>query len=995
MSASRPQSGKPDGRNTGAAPSEDDALVLAAGVSLPSSTRVTPMLRQWLAAKAKAKDAILLFRMGDFYELFGDDARLAGEVLDLNVTTRDRDKGEDAMPMAGFPHPAAPSYIARLIGAGFKVAVCDQMEDPALAKGIVKRDVTRVVTPGMVTDDESLDTKSHNFLVGVVDGQKQDVSDIGARRVPPWVGPDQRRFGVCALDVSTGELFCTVVQGERGLVDELARLGPRELVVDERLLPVPPSGADGGDVLAAPATPSFSEDPQGNPSGPDVSLAARLASILPRTAGGQQRLERREGPHSLRLVPGLGAPDAWLQEAPRKPALLAAELCLRYAEETGQGTLPRHLRPPLGYAVDARLLLDSTTRSHLDLCGPSGDLRRHGTLLWHVDRTRTAAGGRRLLRRLLEPSTSLEVIAAGHDRLQVLVDDGALRDTLQDSLSGMSDIDRLVGRAANGRAGPRELARLGRALERLPTLCAGLFGHEAWAQQITPLADAIESCSLVCERLLRAVADDAPIALGDERAFREGYDDDLDALMLLTGNSQAEIAGLEAREREATGIPSLKVRFNNVFGYFIEVTKTHQAKVPAHYTRKQTIANGERFITDELAGLQEKLEGADGRRRRREAELLFDLKELVAVHAAALLKVSAFAADVDATLSLADVAIADRCVRPTLLPAAERSLSLVDVRHPVVARLCAARGETFVPSTVSLSPERQMLIVTGPNMAGKSTMMRQVALAQLLSQAGAFVPAASATLSVCDRIFTRVGADDDTASGRSTFMVEMTETSHILRGATPESLVLLDEIGRGTSTFDGLAIAWAVAEHLHDEVRARTLFATHYHELCSMSGHLDKLHNVHVAVIERGDSIVFVRTLKDGPAGKSFGIQVARLAGLPTMVVARAREVLSHLEGDPDEVATSTSTSTSPHRRSLPKAMVRRITPQMSLFTGAPDTSSELDADDVDADDLRGPSLTPAVQAVLDALRETDVHRLTPLQAMNTLATLVDKARKV
>ena len=916
--------------NTGAAPSEDDLLVVKSGTTLPPNTKITPMLRQWLAAKAKAKDAILLFRMGDFYELFGDDARLAGGVLDLAVTSRDRDKGDGAMPMAGFPHTAAPGYIARLIAAGMKVAVCDQLEDPALAKGIVKRDVTRVVTPGMVLDDESLDARSNNFLVAVVTGAFDDGSD------------DKHRFGLAALDVSTGELLCTTASSEAALVDEVQRLAPRELVVD--------------DALAQP-------------------LVARLVGDT-RPGLPARRLERRTAPAKRRLVDALGAPDAWLLEAPHRPALLAAELALVYAEETGQGVLPKHLRSPVAFSLDERLLLDTTTRAHLELCGPSGDLRRPGTLLWHLDRTKTAAGGRRLLRLLLEPSASLVEIEGRQDRLAVLVDDAGLRARLLEQLTSLADVERLVARAANGRAGPRELWRLGQTLLRLPTIASLLFEHEPWALLLSPLGMSIEACSVVSEVLDRALVADAPQALGDEHVFREGYDLDLDALWLLTTDGQGAIAALEAKERDLTGIASLKIRFNNVFGYFIEVTKSHQAKVPARYVRKQTIANGERFITDELAALQEQVEGADSRRRRREAELFAALLQQVRDHARELSTLATFVADVDAVLSFAEVAVSDRCVRPAVLPKEKRCLVLDEARHPVVERLCRERGESYVPSTIELDGERQILVVTGPNMAGKSTLMRQVALCQLLAQAGAFVPAKTATLSLCDRIFTRVGAADDTATGRSTFMVEMTETSHILRGATPYSLVLLDEIGRGTSTFDGLAIAWAVAEHIHDAVHARTLFATHYHELTALSASLDRLKNVHVVVKEWGDDIVFVRSLADGPAGRSFGIQVARLAGLPVTVVARAREVLAHLEGD-DIPAHAAPTKGLPRSQRRPSPTA----PQMSLFGGAPAAEADVVVDD------RLVKFAERVKAV-------DVNRLTPMQAMNVLAELVDQARK-
>ncbi len=890
---------------TGAAPSDDDLLIKHAGVTLSATTKVTPMLRQWLEAKAKAKDAILLFRMGDFYELFGDDAKVAGAALDLAVTTRDRDKGADAMPMAGFPHPAAPGYIARLIAAGFKVAVCDQLEDPATAKGIVKRGVTRVVTPGMVIDDESLDAASNNFLVAVLGGA---------------AGP----FGVSAIDVSTGEIIATVAESAGVLRDELSRLSARELVSTDEV----------ADVVAA---------------------------AVARPGGGASARHERRPAAPRRLMMGLGTPDAWLREHPL--ALDAVELGLAYVEETGQGKLPRHLRPPVGYALDDRLILDATTRAHLAVAGPPGETRRAGTLLWHVDKTRTAAGGRRLLRRLLAPSVNVVAINAELDRVGALVDDSSRRARLAEALSAMGDVERLLARVCAGRAGPREVLRLGRAAARLPVVAAAVVDHDAYADDVIALETDIAAAAAVADRVVAAIVDDAPAVLGDDRAFRVGYDADLDALWTLTSGGQGRIAALEARERQATGIPTLKVRFNSVFGYFLEVTKAHQGKVPAHYRRKQTIANGERYTTEELSGLQEEVEGADARRRRREGELFSELLEVIASSSSSLLALASFAANVDATLSLAEVAVADQAVRPTIVAGDERRLELVEARHPVVQRLCAERGEAFVPSSVTLDATRQILVVTGPNMAGKSTMMRQVAICQLLAQAGAFVPAKQATLSLCDRIYTRVGADDDAVTGRSTFMVEMTETSNILRGATPQSLVLLDEIGRGTSTFDGLAIAWAVLEYLHEHVGARALFATHYHELTSLDRSLPRMKNVHVVVTEAGDDIIFVRALRDGPALQSFGVQVARLAGLPDAVIDRARQVLATLEG---EAPSST----------LSKPTATKSEPQLMLFAAPAPTKA-----------------TTSAVALAERLSAIDVNALTPLQAMTLLDTLVRQAR--
>ncbi|MBI1948242.1 MAG: DNA mismatch repair protein MutS [Deltaproteobacteria bacterium] len=873
--------------------SADEVLIRSAGVTLPQTTKVTPMLRQWLEAKAKAKDAVLLFRMGDFYELFGDDARLAGEVLDLAVTTRDRDKGDDAMPMAGFPHPQAPVYIARLIAAGLKVAVCDQLEDPALARGIVKRDVTRVVTPGMVLEDESLDARANNFLAAVV-------------------GAGGGALGVCALDVSTGEVLATVLTGGAALVDELLRLGAREIVVDPALPP---------------------------------ELVERL--LQPRPAGVGARVEVRTPPAKARLLPRLGAPDAWLLDDGRAPALAACELALTYVEETGQGKVPRHLRAPRALDVGDTLLLDPVTRAHLALTGPPGELRKDGTLLAVVDRTKTAVGGRTVLRRLLSPSADVTRIERRLDAVQRFVDDAALRGAVREQLTGFPDLARLVARAAAGRAVPRDLARLRDALAALPRV-------RALVDVELPLVPAL------ADRLSRALVDEPALALGQGGVIAPGYDAALDESAALSTTVRDRIAALEEAERKATGIANLKVRYTSVFGFYIEVTRAHLAKVPERYQRKQTVANGERYLTDELAALEAQVEGAEARRNAREAELFAALVDAVAAESAALLAAADVIGELDASAALAEVAVAERWCRPVLHPRERRALVVEEGRHPVVEAAVRRRGDTYVPTSVALDgDERQILIVTGPNMAGKSTMMRQVALLQILAQAGSFVPARKAELSICDRVFTRVGASDDLAQGRSTFMVEMTEAAHILRGATPCSLVLLDEIGRGTSTFDGLSIAWAVAEHLHDVIGARTLFATHYHELAALADERPRIKNVHVVVKEWNEEIVFVRALAEGAAEHSYGIQVARLAGLPAPVLLRAREVLAGLE------------------RARPQSD-HAPTPQLGLF------------------ERRAPGAPPPPppSPTLTRLRAVEPLRLTPLEAINLLAALVEDARR-
>ena len=889
--------------------------------SFKGNKEPTPMMRQWLDAKAKAKDAVLLFRMGDFYELFAEDALVAGELLGLAVTTRDRSKGDDAMPMAGFPHPQAPAYIARLIGMGLKVAVCDQLEDPALARGIVKRDVTRIVTPGSVLDDESLDARANNFLVAVT---------------APSSGVLEG-FGLCALDVSTGELLTTTLAERGALMDELARLLPRELVVEDTL---------------------------------DAALAEHIAKELGALREGV-RVNARPGTRDdTRLVDvvarsraGQGL-DPWL--AAHASALRACQLALQYVQETGQGTLPSHLLPPRPYAVAEQLLLDPVTRAHLEITGPAGDLRKSGTLLGTIDITKTAAGGRHLLRRLTAPSADLAVIEAHLDRTAALVADPGLRARVREDLHGLPDIERIVARCAvhgfRGKVFPRDLSRLRQALRTLPSLASAFACVPAGGE----LASAdVAAAAALCALLEQALVAEPALSLGAGPVIARGFDGALDDLDVLAATGRDRIAALEDDEKKATGIASLKVRYTSVFGYYIEVTRTHLQKVPAHYQRKQTVSNGERYVTEALSALEEQVVGAQARHAARETGLFDDVVSRVSQQSAPLLALAARIAELDATAALAELAATERWCRPHLLERAQRRLAVVDARHAVVERAVQQRGEVFVPSSLTLDGARQVILVTGPNMAGKSTMMRQVALMQILAQAGSFVPARSAELSICDRIFTRVGASDDLSKGRSTFMVEMTETSHILRAATPHSLVLLDEIGRGTSTYDGLSIAWAVAEHIHDVTGSRTLFATHYHELAQLCEHLPRLHNVHVVVSEQGGEIVFVRTLAEGPAAHSYGIQVARLAGLPASVVQRAREVLLSLEGNGAVLASSAR---------LPRQHSHEGEPSRSIPAAQPDAGAHA--------------------LLIERLRAFDVLRMTPLQAMSELSALVDEARK-
>jgi DNA mismatch repair protein MutS len=798
---------------------------------------MTPMQRQWSAAKERAKDAILLFRMGDFYELFAGDALKAAPILELALTSRDKD-----IPMAGFPHQAAPAYIAKLVAQGFKVAICDQLEDPKATKGLVKRDITRIVTPGTVLEDDSLKPSSNNYLVALVAHAKQ--------------------FGLSALDLSTGEFLETSTSYSQSLLDEVSKLVPSEILI-------------GGEHW-----------PQG--------LLEQLEQVANQTK-------------SCRFEFFTNTKKA-------------SDLILDYIAETQGGSLS-FIADPKPYSIDSELIIDAVSREHLDLPG----------LFQLLNKTCTAMGARQLNRWLTAPSTNLAEIELRQNKVGEYFEQASERKSLRETLRHLYDLERLTVKVAAGRVNPRELANIRDSLKHLPAI----------AEIQDPLTD-------IYELLSKALADNPPLLLKDGGVFRSGYDALLDEFVDFASGGRDQIAAIEQREREATGIPSLKVKYTRVFGYYIEITHTHLSKVPEHYKRKQTVASGERYVTQELMRLEEMVSTADVRRLAKESELFEQLRQELNKHSARLFKTAAFIAQLDTYAAFAEIADERRYIKPVMLDKSLNKLEIEDGRHPILEALNEKRGKSFVPNSLTLNThDRQLLLITGPNMAGKSTIMRQTALIQLMAQAGSFVPAQSATLSICDRIFTRVGASDDSRHGRSTFMVEMSETAHILNHATPHSLVLLDEIGRGTSTFDGLSIAWSVAEYLHNEIRARTLFATHYHELTKLSETLAHMHNVQVAVQENAGEINFLYTLLEGAAEKSYGIQVAKLAGLPRQVLDRANEVLESLERE----------KPTPKVERPPKA-------QLPLF----------------ADPIK------------TALKNLDLNQTTPMQALTFLAELKAQA---
>jgi len=787
-------------------------------------------MQQYRDIKARYPQTILFFRMGDFYEMFEDDAKLAARELGLTLTSRNNG-GAAEVPLAGVPVKAATEYLRRLIGKGHRVAICEQVEDPKLAKGIVRREVVERVTPGTVLSDDWLVRNRNNYIVAL------DPRGAGA--------------GLATLDVTTGELILEVVP-ESDIAAALARYEARELVL---------------------------------PS--DVAVATAVGTVTVREAWefdpelAREDLLRTYGIASLDGL-GIGADD--------RPAVGAAGALLRYARELKPGGLPHLAHPTIVRRGDV-LPLDEMTRRNLELVEPlrtgEGGRAEGATLLDVIDRTLTPMGGRLLRRWLLAPLVDPGAINARLDAVQVLVGDGRGRERLREALDGVRDLERLAGRAALGRATPREMGALRDSILRLPDVAGALSAVEG--DLVFPALDLLTD---IGEELGRALVERPPAQLDDGDTIKAGYDRDLDDLKAVRDGGKQYIAALQARERKRTGISSLKVGFNKVFGYYIEVTHAHRERIPADYERRQTLTGAERYVTPDLKEYEAKVLGAEERIAAREREVLDQLRRRVGEAIARVQASAARLAQLDAWAALADVAERERYVRPEVTDAF--TLQLEGSRHPVVERMMPR--EAFIPNDVMLDDAGRVVLLTGPNMAGKSTLLRQVGLCVVLAQIGSFVPCRRASIGVVDRLFTRVGASDNLVRGQSTFMVEMSETSAILHAATGRSLVLLDEIGRGTSTYDGVAIAWAVTECLHNTIGCKTIFATHYHELTQLTEELEHVRNFNVAVREVGEEIVFLHRLEPGGADRSYGIHVGRLAGLPEPVVTRAWQVLKLLE---------------------------------------------------------------------------------------------------
>ncbi len=822
---------------------------------------LSPMMKQYQDAKAACPDALLLFRMGDFYELFHEDAKTVARVLNLALTSRD--KGENATPMAGFPHHQLESYLGKLIAAGYRAAICDQVEDARAAKGLVRRAITRVVTAGTVTDDALLDPHTSNFLAAVV--------------------PDDHAAGVAWVELSTGRFYAACFLRDR-VADELARIGPAECLVAEDV--------EIGHWLNGTAS-LVTQRP-----GWAFSIGSATETLLSHFAT-----------HNLEGF-GFTENDA--------PAVRAAGAVLAYLQETQKASLA-HIDRLTRYSPGESLEIDAATRRSLEITATLRDGQREGSLLGVMDRTLTSMGSRLMAQWLANPLVDVTAIDARLDAVAELVAETGLCAGLAEQFRGTHDMERLLARVTTGRCGPRDLSCLGRTLSKLPAIKAKLTARASG--RLRELESQTELCADVRARLDKSLADECPISSREGAFIRDGFSAELDGLRDLTSGGKKWIARYQSEQAERLGVPNLKVGFNKVFGYYLEITNTHGNKIPADYIRKQTVKNAERYITPELKEYEERVLSADEKARDLEYNLFSELRDLVAREAARLQRTAAALAEVDVLVALAELARHRRYCRPRI--STEPVIEIIDGRHPVLDEILTEG--TFVPNDVGCGGEHgTSLLITGPNMAGKSTYIRQVALIALMAQVGSFVPAKSATIGVADRIFARVGASDELHRGQSTFMVEMIETARILNAATSRSLVILDEIGRGTSTYDGMSLAWAVVEHLHDNVGCRTLFATHYHELTSLADTLAGVRNLNVAVREWQDQVVFLHKILPGAADKSYGIHVARLAGVPGEVVERAKQILAQLE---NEQLASTSRAKSARGRKIKTADL-----QLTLF---------------------------------------------------------------
>lgn len=879
------------------------------------SNELTPMMKQYMQTKEEYKDCILFYRLGDFYEMFFDDALTASKELEITLTGKNCGLEERA-PMCGIPYHAVDSYLNRLVSKGYKVAICEQVEDPKTAKGIVKREVIRVVTPGTNLDTQGLDETKNNYIMCIV-----YMAD---------------RYGLSVADVTTGEYLVTELDSQTKLMDELYKFMPSEIVCNEAFYM---SGLDLDDLKNRLHMAIYSLE------------AWYFDDALCR--------ETLQEHFKVASLEGIGLSDY-------ECGMIASGALLKYLEETQKNSLS-HMSRLTRYATGNYMVLDSATRRNLELVETLREKQKRGSLLWVLDKTKTAMGARTLRKCVEQPLIDKKSIVKRLDAVAELKDNAICREEIREYLNPVYDLERLVGKITYQSANPRDLIAFQSSLSMLPSVKCILKDMES--DLLKEIYEELDPLEELCDLVGRAIQEEPPLAMKEGGIIKDGYNEEVDRLRKAKSEGKNWLADLETREREKTGIKNLRIRYNKVFGYYLEVTNSFKDLVPDYYTRKQTLANAERYIIPELKELEDTILGAEDKLCALEYELYCEVRNTIAAELTRIQRTAKAVAKLDVIASLALVAERNNYVRPKINE--KGVIDIRDGRHPVVEKMIP--NDMFIANDTYLDDKKQRIsIITGPNMAGKSTYMRQAALIVLMAQLGSFVPASSANIGLVDRIFTRVGASDDLASGQSTFMVEMNEVANILRNATSKSLLILDEIGRGTSTFDGLSIAWAVVEYISNSklLGAKTLFATHYHELTELEGKISNVNNYCIAVKEKGDDIVFLRKIVKGGADKSYGIQVAKLAGVPDPVINRAKEIVEELvtadiTGKVKDIAVQGSETKKKTQKKLDEVDLT----QFSLF------------DTVKDDD------------VLNELKELDISHMTPMDAMNKLYQLQNKLR--
>ena len=885
---------------------------------MKNTNTFTPMMQKYLETKEQYKDCILFYRLGDFYEMFFDDAITVSRELEITLTGKSCGQEERA-PMCGVPYHAVDGYLTRLVAKGYKVAICDQVEDPKQAKGLVKREVTRIVTPGTILDAQAIDETKNNYIMCIV-----YIAD---------------RYGVSVADITTGDYFVTELPDGGKLKDEIYRFMPSEIICNEAFYM---SGLDLEDLkerfhMAVYSLESWYFD--------DTACREKLMEHF-----------------KVSSLAGLGLSDY-------DCGVLSAGALLQYLLETQKNDLS-HMTRITPYTTGKYMMLDSSTRRNLELCETLREKQKRGSLLWVLDKTKTAMGARMLRKFIEQPLIEKQEILRRLDAVEELKQSAISREEIREYLSPVYDLERLITRITYGTANPRDLTAFAGSLSMLPPIRYLL--EEMESSLLKDIYAELDPLEDLCTLVQNAIADEPPLAMKEGGIIRDGYNEEVDTLRRAKSEGKDWLAKLEQDEREKTGIKTLRIKYNKVFGYYLEVTNSYKELVPDYYTRKQTLANAERYITPELKELEDTILGAEDKLYALEYELYCTIRDAIAAEVKRIQTTAKAIASLDVFSSLALVAERNNYVRPKINESGK--IDIKDGRHPVVEQMIP--NGTFICNDTLLDDKKQRVsIITGPNMAGKSTYMRQAALIVLMAQIGSFVPASGADIGLVDRIFTRVGASDDLASGQSTFMVEMTEVANILRNATSKSLLILDEIGRGTSTFDGLSIAWAVVEYISDSklLGAKTLFATHYHELTELEGKIDNVNNYCIAVKEKGDDIVFLRKIVKGGADKSYGIQVAKLAGVPDLVIDRAKEIVEELVNEDitirvSEIAVGGKDSGA-KKKAKPKKYDEMDLAQFSLF------------DTVKDDD------------VLEELKNIDVGNLTPVDALNTIYRLQNKLK--